>query len=288
MQFAILLLGALVFVFYQFYPAPIFFNKVQTDRVEASVYRQDGQRLTAQYDSLSAVRQKVVSAYSQAVTHGDTLEESQTGKRLQTLLTQSTQVRTSYQNLLHKPGLTGGDNNDTNYIFLRWVIDHMPIGLVGLLIAIIFLAAWGSIAAALNALASCSVVDIHKKFIQKNCTHLEDYRLAKWYTLGWGLFCIGTAMFASHLGSLIEAVNVLGSLFYGTMLGIFLVAFYVKSAGGKIVFWSAIIVELCIIALFRWSSIGFLWLNAIGALGVLLISWVWAMVAPAASVKNEP
>ncbi len=289
MQFAILLLGALVFVFYQFYPAPIFFNKVQTDRVEASVYRLDGQRLKAQYDSLSMQRQQAVSAYAQAVTRGDTLQENQLSTQLQMLNKQSASVRTSYKNLLDKPGLKGGDNNDTNYIFLRWVIDHMPVGLVGLLIAIIFLAAWGSIAAALNALASCSVVDIHKKFIQKECTHLEDYRLARWYTFGWGLFCMGTAMFASHLGSLIEAVNVLGSLFYGTILGIFLVAFYVKSARGHVVFWSAIIVELCIVALFTWSSIGFLWLNAIGALGVLLISWVWTMASPspAASAKNE-
>jgi SSS family solute:Na+ symporter len=281
MQFAILLLGALVFVFYQFYPAPIFFNKVQTSRVEASVYRADGDRLKAQYDSLSLQRAAVVSSYSQAVIHGDTALEQQTGARLTVLSVQGNQVRNSYKDLLNKPGLQGGDNNDTNYIFLRWVIDHMPVGLVGLLIAIIFLAAWGSIAAALNALASCSVVDIHKKFIKTDCTDLQDYHLSRWYTLGWGLFCMATAMFASHLGSLIEAVNVLGSLFYGTMLGVFLVAFYVKSAGGKTVFWTAITVELCIIALFTWSSIGFLWLNAIGALGVLLISWVWSIFEPA-------
>ena len=161
-------------------------------------------------------------------------------------------LRGSYQQLLSSKGLAGGENNDVNYIFLRFVLDYLPIGMVGLLIAVIFLAAWGSIAAALNALASCSVVDIHKKFIRKECSNEEDYRTSRLYTLGWGIFCIITAQFASHLGSLIEAVNILGSLFYGTMLGIFLVAFYLKRAGGTAVFWSALVAECGVVALFKW------------------------------------
>lgn len=112
----------------------------------------------------------------------------------------------------------GGDHSDTNYIFLRFVVDHMPKGLVGLLIAVIFLASWGSIAAALNSLASISVVDIHKKFFRKDSSELEDYSTSKWYTFGWGIFSVFVAQFAGNMGSLIEAVNILGSLFYGTIL----------------------------------------------------------------------
>ena len=280
MQFCILLLGALVFVFYQFYPAPLFFNRVQTDRVQASVYHAQGDLLQARYDSLATEKQLVVSAYADALTRHDTVVQSHTGLMLQGLHEKDLAIRKDYQHILTQPGLKGGETDDTNYIFLRFIIDYLPRGLIGLLIGIIFLAAWGSIAAALNALASCSVVDIHKKFIRRECTDREDYSVSRWYTLGWGVFCILTAQFASNLGSLIQAVNVLGSLFYGTMLGIFLVAFYVKRAGGTVTFWSALVVEVGVIALFKWSPIGFLWLNAVGALGVVALAWIGSLFFP--------
>jgi len=288
MQFCILLLGALVFVFYQFYPAPIFFNKVQTDQVQHSGYRAEGERLQMQYDSLSMQKQIVVSAYADAVQRKDVVVQEKTGLMLQSLHHQGDQLRSSYRALLDKPELKGGDTNDTNYIFLRFVVDYLPVGMVGLLIAIIFLAAWGSIAAALNSLASSSVVDIHKKFIKTHCTDGEDYRLSRWYTFGWGIFCMITAQFATHLGSLIEAVNVLGSLFYGTMLGIFLVAFYVKRAGGSAVFYSALVVELGVVALFTFSRVGFLWLNAVGAMGVVILSLGMSFLWPGKAPKNVP
>jgi solute:Na+ symporter, SSS family len=156
---------------------------------------------------------------------------------------------------------------------------------VGLLIAIIFLAAWGSIAAALNSLASCTMIDFHQRFT-KQVVHEEhakqnakEYRQSKWYTFAWGVFCIIVAQFANRMGSLIEAVNILGSLFYGVILGIFLVAFYLKRVGGTAVFWSAVISELLIIGLFILNTNGyiklsFLWLNAVGALLVIIISLI--------------
>src|SRR5205085_8308893 len=121
-------------------------------------------------------------------------------------------LRGEFIRILEKDDVKGV-SNDTNYIFLRFVIDYLPTGLIGLLIAIIFIAAWGSIAAALNSLSSSSVVDIHKQFINKECTTAEDYSISKWYTLAWGIFCIVVAQFAGNMGSLIEAVNILGSLF---------------------------------------------------------------------------
>ena len=167
------------------------------------------------------------------------------------------------------------DVNDTNYIFLRFVVDYLPQGIVGLLIAVIFLAAWGSIAAALNALASCTVVDIHKKFINKDLTPKMDYRISKLYTFAWGVFCILVAEFASNLGnSLIETVNILGSLFYGVILGIFLVAFWVKWIRGHAVFYASVISELLIILIYKANVISFLWLNVIGAVLVIIIGAV--------------
>ena len=146
------------------------------------------------------------------------------------------------------------DSNDTNYIFLRFVVDYLPKGLVGLLVAVIFLAAWGSIAAALNSLASSSMVDFHKRFSKKQLAPRQEYNYSRLYTLLWGIFCVIIAQFATLIGnSLIEAVNVLGSLFYGVILGIFLVAFYMKVVTGKAVFISALIVQGYIILSLNFS-----------------------------------
>jgi Na+/proline symporter len=173
----------------------------------------------------------------------------------------------------------GGDDNDTNYIFLRFVVDNLPVGLVGLLIAIIFLASWGSIAAAINSLASCTMIDFHRRFTKKKDSHEDEYKLSKWYTLGWGVFCIIVAMYTYNLGnSLIETVNELGSLFYGSILGVFLVALFLKKiTNGNVVFYAALTTQLLVLIIYIFSKLkiiglGFLWLNPIGAFGVLLFS----------------
>jgi hypothetical protein len=145
------------------------------------------------------------------------------------------------------------------------------VGLVGLLFVVIFLASWGSISAALNSLAASSLMDV--QLLAHKIPPAEDRQLwlGRMHTLGWGVFCIGVAMFASRIGSLIEAVNILGSLFYGTILGIFLVAFYVKKAKGSLVFGAAVITEICVVLIYMADVVSFLWLNAIGALLVVLI-----------------
>jgi len=269
MQFAILLIGVMVFTFYQFNQAPFFFNEVQVKKVAATPYKDSLQLLQLQYNLLSKEKTETVVKWvnENKVSGGPSPSEA----KLKLLNTQTDTIRKAFEGLIKESGI-GGDKSDTNYIFLRFVVDYLPKGLVGLLIAVIFLAAWGSIAAALNSLASCTVVDIHKKFIKKDCSEITDYKTSRWYTFAWGVFSIFIAMFATNMGSLIEAVNVLGSLFYGVILGVFLVAFYLKQIRGNAVFISAIVIELCIVLLFWKSSIGFLWLNAIGALGVVLLS----------------
>lgn len=251
MQFFILLLGILIFSFYQFKKAPIYF-----DQAKVSVAKQ-----TSYKDSLSALE----NSYAIALDAG-AIQESQT-------------LRAQYKEVLQQ-ALPGQDTNDNNYIFLRFVMDYLPQGLIGLIIAIIFLASWGSIAAALNSLAAVSVVDFHKKFFVKDETETKDYHVSQWYTFGWGVFCIIIAMFAQNIGnSLIEAVNILGSLFYGVILGIFLVALGLKFIKGHAVFYAALVSELLVILIYQQNLVSFLWLNAIGAILVVLLAIAIQMVS---------
>jgi len=278
MQFAILLIGALVFTFYQFNKAPIFFNEVQVKKLEQSVYKDSFAIVQQEYNRLAAEKQELVVAYTAASDNNDKQSEEQSLSVLQSLQKRSDSLRGKVKSWLNTKEV-GGDGNDTNYIFLRFVVDHLPAGLVGLLIAIIFLASWGSIAAAINSLSSSTMVDFHRRFSQKKASGEDEYKLSKWYTLAWGVFCIIVAMFTYNIGnSLIEAVNVLGSLFYGVILGVFLVAFFMKNIrNGHVVFWGAILAELLVLSVFILTKagifkMGFLWLNPIGAFGVIFFS----------------
>lgn len=278
MQFLILLIGVLVFTFYQFNRAPIFFNDVQVKKIEQSAYRDSFYLVQQQYDSISALKQNAVVAYADARHNNDANLADNSLLTLKELQKNSEGLRNKVKGWLNEK-IPGGDGNDTNYIFLRFVVDNLPVGLVGLLIAIIFLASWGSIAAAINSLASCSMVDFHRRFTKKKETGEDEYRLSKWYTLGWGIFCIVVAMFTYNIGnSLIEAVNILGSLFYGVILGVFLVAFFIKKiSSGNVVFWAAVLAELLVLSVFVLTKagvfkMGFLWLNPIGAFGVVAFS----------------
>lgn len=278
MQFLILLIGVLVFTFYQFNNAPIFFNDVQVRKLQQSAYKDSLAIVTGKYDSVNSAKQQLVVAYTEAKHSGNKLQAETELQSLRSLQKQSDYLRGRVKTWLDEK-IPGGDGNDTNYIFLRFVVDNLPVGLVGLLIAIIFLASWGSIAAAINSLASCSMVDFHRRFTKKKESSEDEYMLSKWYTLGWGIFCIVVAMFTYNIGnSLIEAVNILGSLFYGVILGVFLVAFFIKKiTSGHVVFWAAILAEILVLTVFILTKkgvfkMGFLWLNPIGAFGVILFT----------------
>lgn len=280
MQFLILMIGTLVFAFYLFHKAPVFFNDAQVARLENSVYK-DSFRLAQQhYDLVAEQKQNAVQDFSLALDQDNTSEIAINKEKLEQLQLQSDSIRNNVKTWISN---AGGDSNDTNYIFLSFVVAYLPAGLVGLLIAIIFLASWGSIAAALNSLASSTMIDFHRRFSKKEIRPEKEYHISQWYTLGWGLFCIVVAMFTYNVGnSLIEAVNILGSLFYGVILGIFLVAFFFKKiTSGNTVFFAAILAELLVISVFVMTRIpsldfklGFLWLNPIGAFGVIIFSLI--------------
>ena len=289
MQFLILLLGALLFVYYQFQPSPVFFNKAAESKVYAAPYNDSLKKITAAFNTVNIQRKNIAEGYSNASQKNDETAATNFKEQLQQLNTKENELRSDYKAVLAKADPTA-DTNDTNYIFLRFVIDNLPKGLVGLLIAVIFLASWSSIAAALNSLASCTMIDFYMRFKKNSSYHQDEtkYHLSKWFTFAWGVFCIVIAEFANRMGSLIEAVNILGSLFYGVILGIFLVAFYCKKISGTAVFWSAIIGEAIIVILFILDNnniigLGFLWLNVIGAMAVLLISLAIQRALPAVS-----
>lgn len=282
MQFLILLIGALVFTFYQFNSAPIFFNNKQVEKIKQSPLRDSFEYAETQYYLASGFKKVALDDYIAASDKGNKDEISSASRKMKEMQIYTDSLRGKVKEWIASKEVKG-DNNDTNYIFLRFVVDYLPVGLVGLLIAIIFLASWGSIAAAINSLASCTVIDFHKKFSKNGAGGEKDYKISKQYTLLWGVFCIVVAMFTYNIGnSLIEAVNVLGSLFYGVILGVFLVAFFCKGVrNGSAVFWGAVLAELLVLTIFILSktsphlvNMGFLWLNPIGAFGVIIFSWI--------------
>lgn len=279
MQFLILLLGVLIFSFYQFNNAPLFFNQAQVAKIDKTIYADSIKAIEEQYGVYESRKIQLANALVNATTESN----DEIKHELQQVNIKRDSLRKEVTAIIGKPEV-GGDTNDTNYIFLRFVLDYLPKGLVGLLIAVIFISSWGSIAAALNSLSSSTIVDIHKKFINKNMNEAADYKVSKMYSVAWGIFCIIVAQFAYNIGnSLIEAVNILGSLFYGVILGVFLVAFYGRSIKGNAVFWGAIAGEILVIALFILNEkeiidLSFLWLNAIGALAVIFFGWLLQLI----------
>lgn len=273
MQFLILLIGVLVFAFYRFSPAPLFFNQVPVEQVRQTVYADSLRSLEERHARLNERKAALVEGMSGVMHGGSEAMREERLSALKDLQTEEDGLRKELKSVIKASGVPA-EANDTNYVFLRFVLDHLPAGLVGLLIAVIFLAAWGSIAAALNSLASSMIVDIHKTFSRRPASPIHEYRLSIAYTVLWGLFCIVVAELATGMGSLIEAVNVLGSWFYGVMLGIFLVAFYLKGVGGWAVFRAALIGEAIVIWLYASTDLAWLWLNAIGALAVVLLALI--------------
>lgn len=269
MQFAILLIGALLFAFFSLKPAPIYFNErsyqylKETKPEQAAVFEKEHQELQLRFNEESKEILKLKESNS-----------PQLNKTIQDFKNTQTQVKELHRRVEEAINNSNynAEKTDTNYIFLYFVKNTLPAGMIGLLFAVIFLASWGSISAALNSLAACSLKDVHlifKKDIPDETTELKYSRL---HTLAWGIFSIGVAMFATQMGSLIEAVNILGSLFYGPILGIFLVAFYYKKVSGPNVFIAAILSEIVVIAVYQFDIVSFLWLNVIGAAAVIIFS----------------
>jgi Na+/proline symporter len=273
MQFLILLVGVLVFVFYQFNPAPVFFNKQESERLRSGTLASEFRALEAQHQTLTAQRQQTVGTLQKSLETDDTRLINESGAALKTTDKAIADVHKQVAALV-KRNNPAADTNDVNYVFLRFVLDYLPHGLIGLLIAVIFSASMGSIASAYNSLASTTMVDVWQR-IWPDTDPQQSVALSRWITVGWGVFCIVMAQFASRLGSMIEAVNVLGSLFYGVILGIFCVAFYLRSVGGRATFWAAVGAEVVVVGCYWFELMAFLWLNVVGCLLVMGLAWAF-------------
>jgi SSS family solute:Na+ symporter len=263
MQFFILFVGAMVFVFYQFTASPLSFNPVQREKVRASAYGDQFRQLEAQHAQTFAAKRAAAMQLVAAIDAHDPAATEQTATALQTLQKENDATRQAASELIRKNDPLA-DKADTDYVFLTFIMQNLPPGVVGLLLAAIFCAAMSATASGLNSLASTSVVDIWKRLLLPNRSDHEYVIVSKWMTVFWGAFCIAFALFANQLGSLIEAVNRVGSFFYGTMLAIFLVAFYAKRVGGTAMLWGAIIAEIAVILCARYTNMAWLWWNVVG------------------------
>jgi len=269
MQFTILFAGAMIFVFYQFVTPPLFFNSVETANVNNSSYAEAYQKLEMQYERVHREKQDHIRDMLDAIEIHSDSDLNNTVEKIQQTRETELGIRDEATELIQRAN-PDADTNDINYIFLSFVVNFLPVGLVGLILAAILSASMSSTSAELNALASVTVVDIYKRVCKKNASERHYLIASKLATVFWGIYAINFAMFANRLGSLIEAVNILGSLFYGTILGIFLIAFYFKKIGGHATFIAAIIAELTVLGCYFFSEIPYLWFNVIGC--VLLIT----------------
>ncbi|UBM60985.1 sodium:solute symporter [Marinilongibacter aquaticus] len=275
MQFGILLIGVLVFVFYQFNAAPLFFNSVETDKLIESPYAQEYRQLEAEHEAIAEQKKEEIYALYAAMESKDDKAISAAQDAIVETESLFKGLKSKVSSLIEKSN-PGGDSNDVNYVFLRFILDHLPHGFIGLLIAVIFSASMGSVASAYNSLAATTMVDVFKKSSPKVRSDSSELMISKLITVFWAIFCIIVAYYANKLGSsMIELVNVLGSWFYGIILGIFLVAFYNKSIGGKAIFWSAILSQILIILIWNAEWVAYLWLNPIGCALVFGFAWLF-------------
>ena len=277
MQFFILLLGALVFVFYQFERPPVFFNQAAWQYAAAHGAGEQLRRLETDFNSAHAEKQTHVQAWLAARHAGDraTAETERTAALAANARTEAARVAT-------KAVLKAADpkavTNDSDYVFITFILSYLPHGLIGLLVAVIFAATFSSKAGELNALGSTTVVDFYRHVITTDATDKHYVVASKCFTALWGFIAIGFALFANLAENLIQATNIIGSIFYGVVLGLFLVAFFLKRIGGTAVFWAAVVAQSLIFALyflrplFPVLDFSYLWYNVIGCGACLLFS----------------
>ncbi len=300
MQFLILFVGILVFVFFQFNRSPLHFNEGNVNAIKKN------ERYAVQYEALNK-EHELLFEKKKEVIHGyiNQLKTEQSDKirkgkdEVNTLMKEEKELREKAAKLI-KEAAPSASTKDTDYVFITFIRDFLPVGIVGLLLAVIFSASMSSTSSELSSLATTTVIDIYKRSFVKNQKDQHYLFVSKAFTLLWGAIAVLFALSARLFENLIQAVNIVGSLFYGTILGIFLVGFFLKSVKGKAVFWAAILTELIILIIFYLNetgipvsiggkeiviSIGYLWLNLIGCTLVMIVSMILNKILPTFSKK---
>jgi len=263
MQFFILLIGSMLFVFYQFHQPPVFFNQPAWRKAVAHDTSGSLRTLEGQFNAAQAQKRELVNRWIDARRAGDSAAQSQLADQALAADANTQSIRDHVKSTMHAldPHV---QSNDGDYVFITFILDYLPHGLIGLLVAVFFAAALASKSAELNALASTTTVDIYRHIIQSR-GDAHYLAASKWFTLFWGLFALGVALFAGLMENLIQASNIVGSVFYGVVLGLFLVAFFMKWIGGTAVFCAAVVAQLVVILLYATWDISYLWYNLIGS-----------------------
>lgn len=271
MQFLILFIGVLVFVFYLFNQPPVFHNQVLKNKVAETAYADELQVLDGQYNELYAEKRIAVDKLVQSIQTEDEAGISISRDEVLRLTGEEKQLRDSVRATIAY-AIPSAKTQDRDYIFLNFVLSNLPHGVIGLLLAVMFLAAMSSMAGELSALSSTTAVDIYRRSINTNASPEHYLKASRGFTVMWALLAMVFAMLASFAENLIQFVNIIGSLFYGTILGIFLCAFYIKRVGGTAVFWAAIIAEGVVFYCYFFTNLAFLLYNIIGCIVVMFMA----------------
>lgn len=272
MQFLILFIGAMVFVFFLFVKPPILFQPVENQRIQSNAAHAP---IQAAYDTAHASRQQAARSYAAAVRDGDTAASTTHLNAFRNSQKDMDDARKQAAALV-RPGF-----NDTNYIFLNFITNHLPIGLTGLMIGVIFTAAMSAVSGEINSLATVSIIDVYKRYLKADASDGHYLIASRLATAFWGVYAIVFASYSTNFGALIEAVNQIGSLFYGGMLGVFVLAFFFKKVGAIGAFWGVIAGEAAIFAAAKFTNIAFLWYNVIGCAVVVLTALAITAILPA-------
>ncbi|PYK12267.1 MAG: sodium:solute symporter, partial [Verrucomicrobia bacterium] len=266
----ILLLGAIVFMFYQFEKPPAYFNQPAYQRAMESGYAPQLAALQTQSDNVFTQKRAAIRAVSSA-SNASSNERDTAISKVRELDTRARDLRDRTKVILQQAG-ADPKSKESDYVFITFILQQMPHGLVGLLIAVILCATMSATAATLNALGSTTAIDFYRPLIRPNASDHHYVIAAKALTAAWGLVAIGVASFASLVENLIEAGNILGSVFYGSILGLFLAAFFVRRITGSAVFFAALLAQTVVFVLFATTNIGYLWYNFIGCAAVLIMA----------------
>jgi SSS family solute:Na+ symporter len=279
MQMLVLAVGVMVFVFYQFENAPLHFNQANLVKLQGTPQEEEFRRMEQADAAIFDQKKQALESFRQANLASDKVASESAIQQLQSLEQQHRNLKNQSQTLIKSTGVKG-DGNDKDYVFIQYVLSHIPKGLVGLMLAMIFCASWSTTASELSALSATSVSDVYRRLIAPGKSDEHYLKVSRQSTLIWGAFIVAFAYFASLAENLIQAVNMIGSMFYGTMLGIFFTAFFLKQVKGRAVFYAALASEVVVLICFGINKDAFLWYNPLGCFLVMGISWIIEKVTP--------
>lgn len=277
MQFVILFIGVLVYVFYLFHQPPAFHNQVLIERASRTEKGEVIRNLEKEFAGINEQKQVVVRDLVGAMERGEQESVDAKAQQIRTFERKEHAIRDSLRVVIAE-AIPLAKTQDRDYIFLNFVLNHLPHGIIGLLLAVMFSAAMSSMAGELNALASTSVVDLYRRSFNGNQSPGHYVMASRLFTIAWALLAMVFAILANFAENLIQFVNIVGSLFYGTILGIFLTAFYVKYVKGTAVFWAALVAEAIVLYCYRFTDLAFLLYNIIGCAAVVVFALVFQVL----------